>query len=598
MTAPVGSKVRIRGHGSTMVAALLAATIIALAVMPGAGGAAVRGASRTNAKVAIVVGPVGSLTDYYRSLADEAASVARRHANEVVTVYSPNATWPRVRRALQGASLVVYLGHGNGWPSPYRDQPYPPTQNGLGLNPIAGRGDDAHQYFGESYLAKLVHLAPGAVVVLSHLCYASGNPEPGGPEPTLSVAIQRADNYAAGWLAAGAAAVIAEAHSGPAYYVDAIFRSDASIERIWTSAPTFHDHVVQVDSARTPGRVVMLDPDHDRDGYNRSLAARPGIRSSGVLAAASHRSLSPGGTSAGSAVTVIPRTAAFGVPDLARAPIAGGRSTVSLPLVRTTLDLLPDHVTVGLRWDLIQASGPLPSSSLPVDPALVSGTPPAIDLVAPETLGTVVTTGPTEVVEGRLAVEAQLPDRPGLYRLVTTLHDRDGVAVDAATQARIPALLVQVTGPVWASYSMVDSAAVRPSASLPMSIRVANSGREPWALPVDSTVAPSTPSSDSPIVVARWLALDTLVAGEPVPNGSSSPMDVPPGSDRLVHLTMTAPGTPGHYLLVIDIVAPGRGSLSALGVPSGIVHVTVDPAAATIPAGWDAPTRLRWRTGR
>ncbi len=75
-------------------------------------------------------------------------------------------------------------------------------------------------------------------------------------------------------------------------------------------------------------------------------------------------------------------------------------------------------------------------------------------------------------------------------------------------------------------------------------------------------------------------------------------MDVPPGSDRLVHLTMTAPGTPGHYLLVIDIVAPGRGSLSALGVPSGIVHVTVDPVAATIPAGWDAPTRLRWRTGR
>ena len=53
-------------------------------------------------------------------------------------IYSPNATWPAVKAALQGASLVVYMGHGNGWPSPYRDALYPPTQDGFGLNPTAG----------------------------------------------------------------------------------------------------------------------------------------------------------------------------------------------------------------------------------------------------------------------------------------------------------------------------------------------------------------------------------------------------------------------------------------------------------------------------
>ena len=73
-----------------------------------------------------------------------------RAGAEVVKVYSPNATWSAVREALDGASIVVYLGHGNGWPSRYRDSLYPPTQNGFGLNPVGGGGDDAHQYFGEA----------------------------------------------------------------------------------------------------------------------------------------------------------------------------------------------------------------------------------------------------------------------------------------------------------------------------------------------------------------------------------------------------------------------------------------------------------------
>ena len=92
-------------------------------------------------RVAIVVGPVGGTTTYYRGLANEAAAAARSAGAEVVKVYSPNATWPAVQQALTGASIVVYLGHGNGWPSRYRDELYPATQNGFGLNPVAGVDD-------------------------------------------------------------------------------------------------------------------------------------------------------------------------------------------------------------------------------------------------------------------------------------------------------------------------------------------------------------------------------------------------------------------------------------------------------------------------
>ena len=161
-------------------------------------------AATSHARVAIIVGPVGSLTDYYLGMARAAATEARRYSDNVVTVYSPDATWPRVKDALAGASIVVYLGHGNGWPSPYSDVPRPSTQNGLGLNPVAGQGDGAHQYFGEQYLERSVRLAPGAVVLLHHLCYASGAAEPGMAQPSLDVAVRRVDNFGAGWLATGA----------------------------------------------------------------------------------------------------------------------------------------------------------------------------------------------------------------------------------------------------------------------------------------------------------------------------------------------------------------------------------------------------------
>ncbi len=156
--------------------------IVLLGALPGSIAAA-----RPEPRVTIIVGPSGDLTDLYRSVGADAAREARRWTSDVVSVVSPNATWPVVKRALRGASIVVYLGHGNGFPSPYRDRLYPPTQDGLGLNPVAGGDDTAHQYFGEAFLAREIRLAPGAVVLLHHLCYASGNSEPGLPEGSLSV---------------------------------------------------------------------------------------------------------------------------------------------------------------------------------------------------------------------------------------------------------------------------------------------------------------------------------------------------------------------------------------------------------------------------
>ena len=112
------------------------------------------------------------------------------------------------------------------------------TQDGFGLNPTAGGGDYQHQYFGEASVGSQVKLARNAVVLLNHLCYASGNSEPGLPEGTLDSAKQRVDNYAAGFIRAGASAVIAEAWSSPSYFVRAILGGGRSIQTAWLKSPS------------------------------------------------------------------------------------------------------------------------------------------------------------------------------------------------------------------------------------------------------------------------------------------------------------------------------------------------------------------------
>ena len=118
--------------------------------------------------------------------------------------------------------MVIYFGHGNGWPSPYTYDPNYTTKDGFGLNATAGNGDSNNKYYGEPYVASL-DLAPNAVILLHHLCYAAGNSEPRNPAPTKTVAKQRVDNYGAGFLKGSVSAVIADGHRGPVDYLRSLF---------------------------------------------------------------------------------------------------------------------------------------------------------------------------------------------------------------------------------------------------------------------------------------------------------------------------------------------------------------------------------------
>jgi hypothetical protein len=272
---------------------LLSALSLAFLIGLGMAVPAASAASLSSAKVVIIVGPVDTSTSSYITDANVAATSARQYSSNVVTIYTPHATWAAVSAALQGASIVVYMGHGNGYTSPYHPtfdiNAIPPGVDGLGLNPPGNTTNNSTtQYYGEATLAKYIHLAPNAVVILAHLCYSAGNSEPQNSAPRFAEARLRVDNMGAGWLRTGARAVISEVYlSGKAaWFIQQLFTTQQSINDLWQSDTAFN-HDVQVSaSIRNSWATVQLDPDPRATGnehFGRAISGDMTLLSGSVV---------------------------------------------------------------------------------------------------------------------------------------------------------------------------------------------------------------------------------------------------------------------------------------------------------------------------
>ena len=259
----------------------------------------------TPPKVVVVVGPTHSLTSSNLQWGEAIAQDAASHGAQVIRVFYPDATWSAVAAAAAGANLLIYLGHGNGYPSPYTSSLMPDRQDGMGLDPVAGAAEDQVQYYGEQYMATL-HLAPDALVILNHLCYASGNSEPGLPQPTQAVAIQRVDNFAAGFIAGGAAAVMALGTQDAGGIVDALYGPSQTLDQLFMATGGIGVAQFTVPSVRTPGARLHLDPDSATSGFYRSLAGNLDLASSAVLSGGSAAATPVTGAAPGAVPTPAP----------------------------------------------------------------------------------------------------------------------------------------------------------------------------------------------------------------------------------------------------------------------------------------------------
>jgi hypothetical protein len=220
---------------------------------------------------------------------------------------------------------------------------------------------------------------------------------------------------------------------------------------------------------------------------------------------------------------------------------------------------------------------------------------PDVQLVAPEQLGSVVSLARVKASSKGLTLDVRYPAAPGLYRLVPTLHTPSGVAYDAATQALLSPVIVRVAGPIAAAYGAPAALEMPAGSTTSTAVRVVNAGSQAWdeetasppALSADELLAWLSTSRVPASLVATWVS----TTGLPVPAASSAVLGLAvgaPGGESAVILDLVAPEAPGEYLLLLDVVSPVHGPLSALGSAPALVRVSVSEAPAA-PAPVPAP---------
>jgi len=320
------------------------AALLALATLLASHGfaAPARGAEDPT-KVAVIVGPVGDeLTPVYIALAEAAAVAAEERGASVARAYSPDADADAVLAAVEGASIVVYLGHGVGSPNPYSDTPDPTTTNGWGLNGPNARGDhsDSWQdgtlaYYGETWIATHARPKPGWVMIYSNACYAPGAGEGFDTPASEEVAAHRVSAYSRGPLAdLGASAYFATDYfEGAAHLVGMLLDQPAlPYGDLFATEPRFSaDGLVRLPHAMLEGAETWLHRSAYFDGktdYWYAFAGNP----SASLAAGSSAPLAL----TGSGVSSISAMASEGVltgDASSYAETAGweGMPTVALP---------------------------------------------------------------------------------------------------------------------------------------------------------------------------------------------------------------------------------------------------------------------------
>jgi hypothetical protein len=274
---------------ATFVAAVTtAALLLAAAPTP---------ASAAGFKVAIIVGPTGAQTDNYREDADDVYAAAVGAGATAVKVYSPNATWANVRAAVSGANIIVWMGHGNGYPNPYNATETTSKVNGWGLNRTTTNGDgdnystqmiycgekallgtltssdaDQWRYCGGSTSTDGIHPAAGFVMVYAHACYTAGAGEPGEATQPESTYLSRVMNYSTPPLRLGATAYYATTGAGASIVSSILSNPTTSYGDIFRANRNFTASALRTFAhADVPGNSIWLQ----NDGYHYAFAGDP-----------------------------------------------------------------------------------------------------------------------------------------------------------------------------------------------------------------------------------------------------------------------------------------------------------------------------------
>jgi hypothetical protein len=143
----------------------------------------------------------------------------------------------------------------------------------MGLNSSSGHGNSNVKYWGQTYV-KTLDLAAHSVVLLNHLCYASGNSEPGHGTPSKSTAMLRADGYGTGFLRTGAQAVFANGRGSLSSILIDLMTSDKAVGQIFKDDRSFTgERDFSFASKKTAWATVWMDP-YAKGKYYKSVVGK------------------------------------------------------------------------------------------------------------------------------------------------------------------------------------------------------------------------------------------------------------------------------------------------------------------------------------
>ena len=217
---------------------------------------------------------------------------------------------------MNGAHIVVDLGHGNGYPNPYTSGAEPTDRdNGWGLNRTTTNGDADNwsstmvycgekallgtltststaqwNYCGGSTNTDGITPAPNWVMIYSNACYTPGASEGWDTPATESVAFQRVRNYSyPGLIVGGGAYFATDMYQGSVQLVDTILRNPGMAFGAIAENANGYDlyrqrHFAHPDLAGT--RVWIQNTGDPTSGdYFFAYAGKPALTPSGTTAA-------------------------------------------------------------------------------------------------------------------------------------------------------------------------------------------------------------------------------------------------------------------------------------------------------------------------
>jgi hypothetical protein len=543
---------------------LAALLIVSLAASIGLPASAAAAASPT--RVAIIVGPVGSLTPTYLHLAELAAAEAERHGASVARAYSPNATPANVLAAVEGAHIVIYFGHGYGHPSPYGGL-NTARQNGWALQGSGARGTHGDSlggelaYYGEDWIVANARPVPGFVMIYSNVCYAPGASEGGHRAATEAEALQRVAYYSRKVFQMG----------GSAYYAVDFDRGAADlVGRLLANRQTSYGTLFATDRRYVPaalrayghpissGQQVWLHRTKYTDGppnYWYAFAGNPSAvpdRSWDPDAPTATVSTPTSDLSLGSVLRVAFTEPVLGVTaDTLRLVGPGDRfvpAEVTLDAKTNEATLRPDAaLALGTRYRLELADGVTDHAGNPAaatawslatrldtDP-LEDETPMVLRpgthrLVRVDALGAVVEERMLEIADVRwlsAVTRSRLPGQPGSWLEIGTAS-LAGWWVAESRDAHLPGL--------------IDAATYAPDAE----IELPTGGHSRYV--VDGDVA--TPDGRWALPSARSVAVDRRLVAD---------------GALLVHVAVSDPDAAGQWLRIDPSLAPPESSATRTG---------------------------------